>query len=123
MFEQLEQQWTPLTIFMITWVFSAISGVGQMIYLGEKEWNLKNVLGTIIVFGTAGSSMGMIYHFKFGSKDNPLMAVIIGQLVGIRIIKFQAIAEAVGKIFSHIGETDAAPNRRRKRDHNAEDGP
>lgn len=74
-----------------------------MIYLDTKERCMWNLVATFVVFGAAGTSMGMFYYFKYGSEDHPLVSILVGQLVGIRIIKFQMISEVIVRLLGTKG--------------------
>lgn len=100
-------QWTQETVFLATWFLSGLTGLAaEKIRNPEKGTGFSLGLCFFVVYGAAGSSLGMVGYTYFNGKENPLSVVGWGQLVGIRVISLNALKKFALKLLGNEHDKD-----------------
>lgn len=95
-------EWTPFVVFGFTYLIAALTGLGvELITAAEKKQHLTPglIIGTLLVYGGVGSSLGMYVGYEYlGGKNAPWKVIACGTLVGGRIIKFKTATIVMQKL-------------------------
>ena len=67
-----------------------------MLMAKHKTIDFHECIGTLLVYGAAGSSFGAIVYMKYEAQY-PLLVIAAGQLVGLRMIPLKNIIGALVK--------------------------
>jgi hypothetical protein len=102
----MNMQWTPETLFLFTYIASAITSLGIELLDESKELSPKLVLGTVIVYGALGSAMGWFAYEYLGGRQSPGKVIVAGLAVGVRAIKVDTVRQALRRLILN-GKTDA----------------
>lgn len=116
-----EIKWTPEGLYLVTFILSAISGLGAEM-VSNKPMSFKQILGIAIVYGGLGSGFGMTVVYRYlGGKDAPYFVIASGTLVGLRAIKMQDITKMLRKVFSNLITESETKRSRPNKKTNSED--
>jgi len=97
------QNMTPEQVFLCTFCAAALSGLGVLLR-SDSALNVRNILSSVLFYGSAGVGLGMIAFDWLGGKQNPWKVIGCGWLVGLRIIKLSdisTVASAILKVTTH----------------------
>jgi hypothetical protein len=89
--------WTPLQVFIYTYIASGVTGLVPLLR-SKEPLGLRNVLLSILFYGAAGMGLGVIAYEYLGGKEKPWLIIACGMLVGIGVIRMSDIAAVARRV-------------------------
>jgi hypothetical protein len=109
--EVADFNWSPLHVFICTWLASAITGVG--VYLGEdRAVTIRGTFVAAVTYGGMGCGLGMIGYEFLGGKQAPWKIIGCGFLVGIRAISLNSIKTLIQRILGPNGRDKSSHHQK-----------
>lgn len=93
------EAWTPLQVFMASYVAAAVGGVGALL-ASDRPITLRSLGKAIVYYGVAGCGFAMTGFEYFGGKERPWRIIGLAALLGVGAIKVSDVTAVVRRMLS-----------------------
>lgn len=89
--------WTPLQVFLASYIAAAIGGVGALLS-SDKPITLRTLGKALVYYGVAGCGFAMTGFEYIGGKEKPWRVIGSAALLGIGAIKMPDVAAIARRV-------------------------
>jgi len=108
---QMTPEVTPLTVFWMSFVASAITALGAEALNHEKELTAQTAIGTVLFYGGLGSGLAYFACYEWFGKPVSLgRGIAASLLVGCRVLTVKVVRDWFYKMVMGMAPTNKDDN-------------
>lgn len=103
-------EWSPDRLFIATGIVAALGGLA-VILNSKRTLSIRNVVGSILLYGLAGCGLGMVSYEYLHGKEYPWRVIGAGMLTGIQAVNWSLLRGAAARLLNlPVGEDNEHGN-------------